>query len=83
MAYGYYASITTDNTKVSGSGDFTDFVILVSGVYDGTGSEPDLRTVANSGHVHNTTTGGNSGSVTVPADLVFSSDTAGASPYDF
>lgn len=83
MAYGYYASITVDHTKVSGDGDLTNFPILVSGTYDGTGSEPDIRTVANGGHVQNTASGGNSGSVTVPADLVFSPNTDGSSPYDF
>jgi len=52
-------------------------------VYDGTGGEPDLRTVANGGHVENTANGGASGTYTVPADLVFSPNTDGSSPYDF
>lgn len=84
MAYGFYASITVDNTKVSGSSNLTNFPVLVSGTYDGTGGEPDIRTTGNGGNVENTdATGGAGGNLTVPADLVFSSDTAGASPYDF
>lgn len=42
MAYGFKATITIDDTKVSGTGDLTDFPVLISGTYDGTGSEPDL-----------------------------------------
>jgi hypothetical protein len=84
MAYGYYASITIDNTKVSGSVDLTNFPILVSGTYDGTGTEPDIRTVANGGNIENVdTTGGVSGAYTVPADLTFSPNTDGSTPYAF
>jgi hypothetical protein len=71
-----YASITIDNTKVSGSSNHTDFPVLISGIFDGTGSEPDLRTAANGGNIQNTASGGASGSVTVPADLEFWSDNA-------
>lgn len=81
MAYGYYAKITIDNTKVPG--DLTNFPMLVSGTYDGTASEPDIRTTANGGNVENTASGGVSGSLTVPADLVFSPNTDGSSPYSF
>jgi hypothetical protein len=84
MAYSKYASITIDNTKVSGSSNLTNFPVLVSGTYDGTGGEPDLRTTANGGEVQNTdATGGADGATTVPADLVFSPNTDGSSPYDF
>lgn len=83
MAYGYYASITVDHTKVSGSADLTDFPVLVSGTYDGTGGEPDIRTVANGGKVQNAATGGNSGSIAIPADLAFFSDSAATTPLDF
>lgn len=84
MAYANYASITVDNTKVSGTSNLTNFPVLVSGTYDGTGGEPDLRTTGNGGNIQNTdSSGGASGSYTVPADLVFSPNTDGSSPYDF
>jgi hypothetical protein len=51
MAWGYKASITVDNTKVSGTGDLSNFPILISGTYDGTGTEPDLRATAHGGNV--------------------------------
>lgn len=73
----YRASITIDHTKVSGSGDLTNFPVLVSGTYDGTGGEPDFRSAANGGDVQNVdTSGGNSGALSVPADLAFFSDEA-------
>src|SRR3990167_5778401 len=53
MAFSFKASITIDETKVAGSADHTDFPVLVSGTYDGTGTEPDLRTTANGGNVEN------------------------------
>ena len=82
MAYSYYALISIQNGKVSANE--TDFPVLISGTYDGTGGEPDIRTVGNGGKIQNTdATGGASGSVTVPADLVFSPNTDGSSPYDF
>lgn len=84
MAYAYRATITVDNTKVAGSSNLTDFPVLISGTFDGTGSEPDLRTVANGGRVQNVdTTGGASGLATVPADLAFFSDLALTSALDF
>lgn len=53
MAYSYYASITIDETKVdeTDAANLTNFPVLISGTYDGTGGEPDLRTVANGGNV--------------------------------
>ena len=81
MAYLYYAQITIDNTKVPANQ--TNFPVLVSGTYDGTGGEPDIRTAANGGHVQNTANGGVSGAYTVPADLVFSPNDDGSAPYDF
>lgn len=80
--YGYYAAITIDHTKVSGTSNFSNFAVLISGIYDGTGGEPNLKTVANSGHVQNTASGGNSGSVTVPADLAFYNDASRTTQYD-
>lgn len=45
--YTYRRTITIDETKVSGSSDFTDFTILVSGTY------AYLKTTANGGSVTN------------------------------
>lgn len=49
--YTYRASITIDNTKVSGVDDLTNFPVLISDTYDGTGGEPDLRDTGNGGGV--------------------------------
>lgn len=50
MAWGYKAAITVDHTKVS-TADQTNFPVLISGTYAGAGGIPDLRSVANGGHV--------------------------------
>jgi hypothetical protein len=49
----YKATITIDNTKVSDadSADLSNFPVLISGTYDGTGSEPDLRSTTNGGKI--------------------------------
>jgi hypothetical protein len=84
MAYGYYASITVDNTKVDDTDgvDLSNFPVLISGTYDGTGGEPDLRITGSGGNIQNTDSGGNSGSVTVPADLAFYDDASQTTQYD-
>jgi biopolymer transport protein ExbB len=46
MAYSYYKTITVDNTKVSGSTNFSNFPILVK-----IASDNQLRTTANGGRV--------------------------------
>jgi len=79
LAYGYYGLIEVDHILVPA--DQAAFTWPVVGTYDGTGGEPDIRTVANGGHVENTASGGVSGSLTVPADLVFSPNVDGSSPY--
>lgn len=71
----YRATITIDHTKVSGSGDLTDFPVLISGIYDGTGGEPDLRSAANGGDIQNVdTTATITGADSAPADLAFYND---------
>lgn len=65
--YLYKAEIVVDHNKVSGSGDLTDFPILISGTYDGTGGEPDLRVTGSGGDV--TSSSG--------YDIEFSSDSDG------
>ncbi len=68
--YTYYAKITVQNSKVAETD--AGFAVPINGTYDGTGGEPDLRTVGNGGHIQNTdATGGASGAYTVPADLTF------------
>lgn len=51
MSFSHYAPITVDNTKVEGTNNFTDFTGLISGTYDGTGGEPDLRVTGSGGNV--------------------------------
>lgn len=52
MAFGYYAAVTIDNAKVSGT-SCVDFPVLVSGTYAGASSAPDLRGTASGGKVTN------------------------------
>lgn len=51
-SYQFSRSITIDHAQVPNT-DQTDFPVLVSGTYDGTGGTADLRTVANGGKVEN------------------------------
>jgi hypothetical protein len=73
MAWGYRASITVDNTKVSGASDLSNFKVLVAGTFAGAGGIPDLRTVANGGKV--TSASG--------YDIAFFSDSALTTMLDF
>lgn len=66
----HYATITILNTQVDD--DLTDFPMLVSGTYDGTGGEPDLRTTGNGGKVQNAN----------GYDIIFTSDAAGLTKLD-
>jgi len=75
VAYAYYRQITIDHAQVPG--DLSDFPVLVEATVD------SFKSVANGGHVENSTTGGNSGSVSVPADLVFAENNDGSDPLDF
>jgi hypothetical protein len=73
--YTYRKAITVDHTKVSGTGDLTDFPILISH------TDADLKTTANGGNVQSTsgydiffeTTGGS----TLKHEVVFWSATTG------
>ena len=80
MGYSKSAKIVIDNTKVEAT--HTNFVIPIYGTFDGTGGEPDLRTVANGGDVENTVAGSIDSGLTIPADLIVSSDAGGASVLD-
>lgn len=65
--YGYCREISVDNTKVPNT-DQTDFPVLISSTVT------SWKTTGNAGNVQNTVT---SGAITVPADLIFTSDNAG------
>lgn len=54
MSFTYKASITVDHTKVSGTGDLSNFTFPIVGTYDGTGTEPDLRSTGNGGNITST-----------------------------
>lgn len=77
LQYNYHQQISIYHTGVSGSSDLSSFVMLFSGTYE------TIATTANGGGVENTTSGGASGSVTVPADFVFAANSDGSNPYDF
>ncbi len=70
MSYSFYRQITVDHTKC-GSTNTTDFPALFFGTYT------YLKTSGNGGDIQNTVS---VNGVTVPADLIFSTDNAGASP---
>ena len=71
--YSYMRPITIDHTKVGtvNNTDQSNFPVLISGTYNGSGGTFDARTVANGGLIQNTVT---LNSQTVPADLLFTSD---------
>ena len=72
----YSKSITISSSNVSSN--ISNYPLLFSI------TDSDLATTGNGGHIQNTdATGGASGSVTVPADLVFSSDVNGNNILDF
>ena len=52
-AYGYNSVLTVDRTKVPNTNQ-TNFPMMVSGTYDGTGGEPDLRVTGSGGKVTDT-----------------------------
>jgi len=71
--YGYSSAIIIDAAQVAGSANLTNFPVLVSGTYDGTGGEPDLRGPSVPGKVTNAN----------GYDLIFAADAAGLKPLDF
>lgn len=74
--YSYWRRITIDNAKVGE--DDADFAFLFNSTL------ADLATVGNGGRVENTdASGGASGALTVPADLVFAAQADGSGKYDF
>lgn len=72
--YDYYRVITIDSIMVDAT--LTDFPVAVSF------TSSLNATVGNGGHVENTTTGSATGSMTIPADLVFCDDVDCTIVYD-
>jgi hypothetical protein len=74
MAYGYKRTITTGNATGSTQ---SNFPLLVK--FDP--SDPNVgttfKTAANGGHIQNTVTQSGGNAVTMPADLIFTSDSGG------
>lgn len=69
-AWSYYRAIAIDHTQV-GTADSSAFPVLVSI------SHTTFKTVANGGHIQHTVTQSGGNAVTMPADLIFTSDSAG------
>jgi len=78
MAFATSRSLTIDHTKVSGS-DQSNFPVLVK-IVNGS-----FATVANSGLIQHTVTQSGGNPITMPADLIFTSDSGGATkiPWEF
>ena len=70
--YGYRRKITIDNTKVSGGSNHSNFTVLISGVYDGTAGEPNLKDTGNGGYVQSSN----------GYDIIFTFDEAGNTQLD-
>jgi len=71
MAFKYYYDFTVLASQVTE--DQTDFPVVFDSTID-SDLQAKLKTVSNGGHVENTASGGASGSLTVPADLIFCTD---------
>lgn len=71
MAFAYKVTLTIDHTKC-GASDSTNFPVLV---YI---SDARLKTVGNGGQIQNTGTQSGGNAVTMPFDLIFTSDSAGS-----
>lgn len=74
MAYQYKRSINIDHTQVPSTQ--SNFGVLVK--LDATNSGTTMKTVANGGHIQNTVTQSGGNPVTMPADLIFTSDAGGS-----
>lgn len=75
-AYAYKATLTIDHTQC-GASDSSNFPVLV---YI---SDTRLRTTGNGGAIQHTGTQTGGNAVTMPFDLVFTSDSAGSNPVPF
>ena len=70
-AYAYNRRIAIDYTKCGGASALSNFPVLVSI------SHTTFKTVANGGHINNTVTQSGGNAVTMPADMMFTSDSGG------
>jgi hypothetical protein len=70
-AYAYNRRIAIDYTKCGGASALSNFPVLVSI------SHTTFKTVANGGHINNTVTQSGGNSVTMPTDMMFTSDSRG------
>lgn len=74
MAYAYKRSFTIDHAQC-GSSDSNNFAVLIK--LDSSNAGITMKTVVNGGHINNTVTQSGGNAVTMPADLVFTSDSGG------
>lgn len=72
MAYAYKRTITCGNAT---GGTQTDFPLLLK--FDSSNVGTTFKTVGNGGHIQNTVTQSGGNAVTMPADLIFTSDSGG------
>lgn len=73
MAYLFKRSITLDHTQVPSTQ--SSFAVLVK--LDATNAGTTMKTVGNGGHIQNTGTQSGGNAVTMPFDLIFTSDSGG------
>ncbi len=73
MAYAYYRQITAGNAT---GGTQSNFPLLIK--LDSSNCGTTLKTVGNGGHIQNTNTQTGGNAITMPSDLIFTSDSAGA-----
>ncbi len=72
MSFQYFRSLTVTSNSALLPSTQTNFPVLVKI------SDPTMKTVANGGHIQNTVTAASGPAVTMPADLIFTSDSLGA-----
>ena len=72
MAYAYKRTITCGNATGSTQ---TDFPLLIK--FDSSNVGTTFKTAGNGGHIQNTVTQSGGNAVTMPADLIFTSDSGG------
>src|ERR1017187_5598006 len=75
-AYSYTRTVSVDHTKCGSASALSDFPVLVSI------SHTTFETVANGGHISNTVTQSGGNAVTMPADMIFTSDAGGTTKID-
>lgn len=73
MAYAYKRSITIDHTQVPSTQ--SSYAVLVK--LDSSNAGTTMKTVGNGGHIQNTGTQSGGNPVTMPFDLIFTSDSGG------